>query len=45
MMVPTWVGNIGIFRFDVGQLTCRGRDFAAAVRRARRAVAEFRIRE
>ncbi len=26
------------------KLTCRGRDFAAAVRRARRAVAEFRIR-
>ncbi|HWC82255.1 MAG TPA: pyruvate carboxylase [Pseudonocardiaceae bacterium] len=26
------------------KLTCRGRDFATAVRRARRAVAEFRIR-
>ncbi|PPK64354.1 pyruvate carboxylase [Actinokineospora auranticolor] len=26
------------------KLTCRGRDFAAAVRRAKRAVAEFRIR-
>ncbi|BBU20806.1 pyruvate carboxylase [Mycobacterium xenopi] len=26
------------------KLTCRGRDFASAVRRARRAVAEFRIR-
>ena len=26
------------------KLTCRGRDFAAAVRRARRALAEFRIR-
>ncbi|SDC63830.1 pyruvate carboxylase [Actinokineospora iranica] len=26
------------------KLTCRGRDFTAAVRRARRAVAEFRIR-
>jgi pyruvate carboxylase len=28
----------------LAKLTCRGRDFATAVRRARRAVAEFRIR-
>ncbi|GAA5159428.1 pyruvate carboxylase [Pseudonocardia eucalypti] len=28
----------------LAKLTCRGRDFATAVRRARRAVAEFRVR-
>ena len=28
----------------LAKLTCRGRDFATAVERARRAVAEFRIR-
>ncbi len=34
----------GHFDSMLVKLTCRGRDFATAVRRARRAVAEFRIR-
>ena len=46
-------GELDQHRVEVGadlgtqmlvKLTCRGRDFSAAVRRARRAVAEFRIR-
>src|SRR3954452_22594165 len=34
----------GHFDSMIAKLTCRGRDFATAVNRARRAVAEFRIR-
>jgi len=42
----TFTGAEVSVHFDslLTKLTCRGRDFAAAVERARRAVAEFRIR-
>ncbi|MBY9076408.1 pyruvate carboxylase [Nocardioides sp. WL0053] len=42
----TYTGAEVSAHFDsmLTKLTCRGRDFAAAVERARRAVAEFRIR-